>query len=166
MKRLRERAVKRSAHDRFAALCEATKIVCRGLATGEPLLALPALAGIFAADQCPALDDSKLENSALLLAVFKLAWLREDGSLSRVNWRDMGPEELGSVYESLLELVPQIGKDGRKFARSEEHTSELQSLRHLVCRLLLEKKKKIADKRTQQTRIQTQKITARKLRAV
>src|SRR5258705_9304489 len=29
--------------------------------------------------------------------------------------------------------------DGR---RSEEHTSELQSLRHLVCRLLLEKKKK------------------------
>src|SRR5262245_64309043 len=30
--------------------------------------------------------------------------------------------------------------------RSEEHTSELQSLRHLVCRLLLEKKKK-KDKR-------------------
>src|SRR5262245_62512185 len=29
--------------------------------------------------------------------------------------------------------------------RSEEHTSELQSLRHLVCRLLLEKKKKIID---------------------
>src|SRR5882724_1107984 len=28
------------------------------------------------------------------------------------------------------------------FPRSEEHTSELQSLRHLVCRLLLEKKKK------------------------
>src|SRR5262245_64309979 len=28
-------------------------------------------------------------------------------------------------------------------ARSEEHTSELQSLRHLVCRLLLEKKNKI-----------------------
>src|SRR2546422_4639950 len=29
--------------------------------------------------------------------------------------------------------------------RSEEHTSELQSRLHLVCRLLLEKKKKIAD---------------------
>src|SRR5437899_6481783 len=28
--------------------------------------------------------------------------------------------------------------------RSEEHTSELQSLRHLVCRLLLEKKKRLA----------------------
>src|SRR5437899_6929097 len=30
--------------------------------------------------------------------------------------------------------------------RSEEHTSELQSLRHLVCRLLLEKKKKKNEK--------------------
>src|SRR5947199_10777223 len=30
----------------------------------------------------------------------------------------------------------------RSKVRSEEHTSELQSLRHLVCRLLLEKKKK------------------------
>src|SRR5438045_7124252 len=31
--------------------------------------------------------------------------------------------------------------------RSEEHTSELQSLRHLVCRLLLEKKKATTHKR-------------------
>src|SRR5258705_2001207 len=31
---------------------------------------------------------------------------------------------------------------GRRIIRSEEHTSELQSLRHLVCRLLLEKKNK------------------------
>src|SRR2546429_1428576 len=33
---------------------------------------------------------------------------------------------------------------GRKWKRSEEHTSELQSRLHLVCRLLLEKKKKRA----------------------
>src|SRR2546425_7236526 len=32
-------------------------------------------------------------------------------------------------------------KDGAKLVRSEEHTSELQSLAYLVCRLLLEKKK-------------------------
>src|SRR5262245_63616913 len=36
----------------------------------------------------------------------------------------------------------------RALARSEEHTSELQSLRHLVCRLLLEKKKKIQHQTT------------------
>src|SRR5262245_62708502 len=39
-------------------------------------------------------------------------------------------------------------------ARSEEHTSELQSLRHLVCRLLLEKKKKTPKTPPQTTRIQ------------
>src|SRR5205085_10044744 len=33
-------------------------------------------------------------------------------------------------------------RDGRKARRSEEHTSELQSQSNLVCRLLLEKKKK------------------------
>jgi hypothetical protein len=116
LRRLRERSVKRSAHDRFADLWEATKIVFRGVEGGEPRLGLPALAGIFAKAQCPALDAAKLENRALLLAVFKLSWLREDAGLARVNWRDMGPEELGSVYESLLELVPQITQDGRQFA--------------------------------------------------
>src|SRR5262245_65301493 len=43
--------------------------------------------------------------------------------------------------------------------RSEEHTSELQSLRHLVCRLLLEKKKK---KRTKQTAIKRHRIDTNK----
>src|SRR5262245_63097519 len=40
-----------------------------------------------------------------------------------------------------VEYVFGLAKNAR--LRSEEHTSELQSLRHLVCRLLLEKKKKI-----------------------
>src|SRR2546425_8913074 len=43
------------------------------------------------------------------------------------------------------DLLEGIGFDGssiRGFQRSEEHTSELQSLAYLVCRLLLEKKKK------------------------
>src|SRR5947208_13307581 len=39
--------------------------------------------------------------------------------------------------------------------RSEEHTSELQSPDHLVCRLLLEKKKKIDYKRTFKNRLYT-----------
>src|SRR5262245_22484380 len=41
---------------------------------------------------------------------------------------------------SLEKRPPRMGKYFLR--RSEEHTSELQSLRHLVCRLLLEKKKK------------------------
>src|SRR2546422_7240065 len=41
-----------------------------------------------------------------------------------------------------LRDVPRQGVFARYLRRSEEHTSELQSRLHLVCRLLLEKKKK------------------------
>src|SRR5437016_6844005 len=40
-----------------------------------------------------------------------------------------------------LSLLKRTSRYGRKMHRSEEHTSELQSLTNLVCRLLLEKKK-------------------------
>ena len=116
LRRLRDRALRRAAHDRHGDLWEATKVALRGLAAGEPRLGLPALAGLFAPGQCPALDAARLTNAALLLAVFRLAWLREPAGLARVNWRDMGPEELGSVYESLLELVPQVRLEARGFA--------------------------------------------------
>src|SRR5438045_9771804 len=42
------------------------------------------------------------------------------------------------VAKTIVALDPQYPRGA---IRSEEHTSELQSLRHLVCRLLLEKKK-------------------------
>src|SRR5262245_64552140 len=45
-----------------------------------------------------------------------------------------------------IALDPVLARYSRtRTGRSEEHTSELQSLRHLVCRLLLEKKKESAD---------------------
>src|ERR1035438_10578125 len=46
---------------------------------------------------------------------------------------DYRPEHLFALRQSLAAF---------HYYRSEEHTSELQSLRHLVCRLLLEKKHK------------------------
>src|SRR2546422_2029111 len=52
------------------------------------------------------------------------------------------PEEFVTVYR-LHPLVPDL------LERSEEHTSELQSRLHLVCRLLLEKKKKLIIKSLQ-----------------
>ena len=115
VKRLRDRSSRRAAHDRHGDSWEALKIVFRGLATGEPALGLPALGGLFAPMRCPHLDTAGLENGALMNAIFKLCWLRESSGLSRVNWRDMGADELGYVYEGLLELVPQITEDGRTF---------------------------------------------------
>src|SRR5438034_6397877 len=53
----------------------------------------------------------------------------------------------------------QFGRDwlpgiGRALARSEEHTSELQSHSDLVCRLLLEKKKKKKKKKKNEKKVQ------------
>lgn len=117
LRRLRERAVGRSAHDRHGDLWQALKQVWLGLAVGESLLALPPLGGLFESTQCPTLDACKLENRHLLNALFHLAWLRPEANapLTRVNWRDMGPEELGSIYESLLELVPMLSNEHREF---------------------------------------------------
>src|SRR2546422_1371871 len=46
----------------------------------------------------------------------------------------------GSLFGEIQ--IPRLGGLHRFLLRSEEHTSELQSRLHLVCRLLLEKKKK------------------------
>ncbi|MDR3220473.1 MAG: N-6 DNA methylase [Candidatus Accumulibacter sp.] len=122
LRRLRERARRRRAWDRHADLWQGLKPVFMGLSCGQPLLALPALGGLFATDQCPDLDGAELGNIPLLTAIHKLVWIQDGGSLTRINWRDMGPEELGSVYESLLELVPQVVQDGRvfRFANTEQ----------------------------------------------
>src|ERR1035441_10807978 len=53
-----------------------------------------------------------------------------------------GGQAAGTIEFAAADLLSDEGWD--RAARSEEHTSELQSLRHLVCRLLLEKKKRLS----------------------
>lgn len=101
-------------HDRF----ETIKIVFRALAHGQDKLGLPALGGLFNADRLPHLETARLRNRAFMEALYRLSWLSDKAGLIPVNWRAMKTEELGSVYESLLELQPQLGDDARtlKFA--------------------------------------------------
>src|SRR5438552_18309844 len=53
--------------------------------------------------------------------------------------------EATALVANLERKIAQVRKDRGQSRRSEEHTSELQSPDHLVCRLLLEKKKNIHD---------------------
>ena len=116
---LRDRAIRRSGWDQFHDRWEGLLIVFRALADGEPRLALPALGGLFEQHGTPSLDTARLSNRALMEAIYRLAWLRDDSVIVPVNWRDMETEELGSVYEGLLELTPRLTLDGRGFAFAE-----------------------------------------------
>src|SRR5690606_41794961 len=49
--------------------------------------------------------------------------------------------DLGAVAEGDVGVLARAERGAQHVARSEEHTSELQSRENLVCRLLLEKKK-------------------------
>src|SRR5437899_8467144 len=51
-------------------------------------------------------------------------------------------QRLKKSHNYWITTVKPDGSPHTVVIRSEEHTSELQSLRHLVCRLLLEKKKR------------------------
>lgn len=116
VKRLREKSIRRTTYDRFSDLWDSLKIVFKGLGQGESRLGLPALGGLFDASQTVVLNTARIDNGFFLQAVLKLYWLKSDSGVVRVNWRDMGPEELGSVYESLLELVPQVSEGGQRFS--------------------------------------------------
>src|SRR2546426_5917671 len=63
-----------------------------------------------------------------------------------IFYRLIGPwKPVGVAVFLLVFVIPFVGLLGvrpKKYPRSEEHTSELQSPCNLVCRLLLEKKKK------------------------
>lgn len=105
---LRERARKRRFYDDYADLWQALTTTFAALRSGQPLLGLPALGGLFAGEQCADLDAAQLGNKALLSAIRAVCWVQRKNGATRINYRDMDTEELGSVYESLLELIPRI----------------------------------------------------------
>ncbi|MCW8382767.1 Eco57I restriction-modification methylase domain-containing protein [Streptomyces justiciae] len=117
--RLRERARRRqgTAHgDQYEAL----RIVLDALGTegGRSELGLPGLGGLFSHKEVDApLDGLKLSNESLLAAVRHLAQVRDPGARRwrAVDYRHLDAEELGSVYESLLELEPKHSATDRSF---------------------------------------------------
>ncbi len=127
--RLRERALHRTAWNRHHDAWDGLRALFRALVRGAPALGLPGLGGLFDPGRTPYLDAARIGNRQLMEAVFRLAWIRPRGqSLSRVNWRDMETEELGSVYEGLLELIPEVNVEARTFG-FRDHTGAAGSER-------------------------------------
>jgi len=112
-------------HDRYEGL----KIVFRALVKGEPKLGLPALGGLFAHGQLPSLEEAKLRNRAFMEAIYRLSWLTDKTGMVPVNWRAMETEELGSVYESLLALQPQLADDGKMLVFASDAAEQMGNQR-------------------------------------
>lgn len=84
--------------------------------TGSKGLGLPVLGSfLFSAQALPDLETAELENVAMLSAVRGLAFILDGNTRRSVDYRNLGTRELGSVYESLLELHPQINIEAGTF---------------------------------------------------
>lgn len=93
---------------------------------GLSVLGLTALGGLFDPDprakkaegqpQDDLLLGAELANHDFLKAIRSLGWVSgKSGRMQPVDYRHLGAEELGSVYESLLELVPRVNTETRTF---------------------------------------------------
>jgi hypothetical protein len=117
--RLRELAIRRSASEGpYGDLWQTQKLVFLQLRQGSSPLGLPGLGGLFNAPQCQALEACELGNRYLLRAMRAIGWFQAGDTLTRVNYRDLNTEELGSVYEGLLELHPQLERSGGRWQLS------------------------------------------------
>ncbi|GAA4238686.1 N-6 DNA methylase [Actinomadura meridiana] len=105
-------------------LYQALKIVLDALGdeAGRPELGLPGLGGLFSdTDTDAPLRGLSLSNEHLLTAVRHLSQVRDTGTRRwrAVDYNHLDAEELGSIYESLLELVPQHSAVERTFVLAE-----------------------------------------------
>ena len=101
------------------------RLVCGQLRGGCAALGLPALGGfLFSPAATPSLDAADLANHDLLSALRELAFTEEGRARRPVDYKNLGSEELGSVYESLLELHPQLNTDAGTFELASAAGSE------------------------------------------
>ncbi len=115
--RLRELSARRRG-TRHSDLFHGLRLVMEKLSgdAGCPELALPALdSDLFEAHFTPDLEGCEIANHDLLDAIRALALTTDRNSRRAVDYKNLGSEELGSVYESLLELHPILNGDAGTF---------------------------------------------------
>ncbi len=111
------RMAERVRGGRHADLYAALKLVMEKLGDGgAPELGLPALGGfLFSREAVSALADCEIANVHLLEAIRSLAFTQTGRVRRAVDYKNLGVRELGSVYESLLELHPLINASAHTF---------------------------------------------------
>lgn len=108
--------------DRWELLTRVFRLI--GSEDGCSDLALPPMgSGLWQSNLTPDVvgeqgHGTRLRNGELLDAVRHLAWTEDQRVVRAVDYRNLGAEELGSVYEALLELHPVVSVSTRRFQLS------------------------------------------------
>ncbi len=113
------RTARRRRGTRHTDQWRALSLVWDGLGSvdGRPELGLVGIGGLFEPGPLDVFADCDLSNEALLRAVRHLSLVTEPGSGIRriVDYRNLGAEELGSIYEALLEFMPSWNAEKRSY---------------------------------------------------
>lgn len=108
LKRLRNKSRRRRNDDKHTDLWIGLQIIFKALSKGTRDLGLPGLGGLFKENPDFSFRNCYISNCRLLAAIRSLCFLRKGDVYPSVDYQNMNTEELGSVYESLLELTPEI----------------------------------------------------------
>lgn len=129
LSRLRLLAEKRVG-TRHADLYHGLRLIMDKLGSdaGCPALGLPALGSfLFSREAIPDLEACDIANAYLLDAVRALAFINDRHGRRLVDYKNLRSEELGSVYEALLELLPDVHIEALQFDLKTVSGSERKS---------------------------------------
>ncbi|RAW46755.1 restriction endonuclease [Halorubrum sp. 48-1-W] len=110
---LREKAeTRRSTKDDNTDLWHGLQITFRLVEEGNDELDVPCYDGmLFDSERLEWISESECPNDALLDAIEDLTLIEQEGTRQRISYADLGVEEIGSVYESLLEFTPRLATE-------------------------------------------------------
>jgi hypothetical protein len=110
---LREKAeTRRSTKDDNTDLWHGLQITFRLVEEGNDELDVPCYDGmLFDSERLEWIAESECPNDALLDAIEDLTLIEYGGTRQRISYADLGVEEIGSVYESLLEFTPRLATE-------------------------------------------------------
>jgi len=107
--KLREIAERRREPDDHTDLWEGLKVTFRMLQKGcNPLKVFPYNGSLFDDIATPLINTTTIHNNTLLEAIRYLTLVEDERMSKRINYLDIGVEEMGSIYESLLDYKPKI----------------------------------------------------------
>ena len=115
-----------SARDTFSTIASNyynhITTLCRQVDAGDASIGLPPYnGGLFAQQAAPMLEQVRLSDAVLAPIIHNLSRTRGESGRRFVNYRDMTVQQLGSIYERLLEREPARTPDGRIVVRPNSY---------------------------------------------